>query len=68
VLSLSIALWGVAMLWCATVGSFGMLLLAPPALGIVTGSAGPSWHLWSAITSRAATGAAPIASSALVSS
>jgi MFS family permease len=41
VLSLSIALWGVAMLWSATAGSFGMLLVTRLALGIVTGSAGP---------------------------
>ena len=41
VLSISIALWGVAMLWGATATSFGMLLLSRLALGVVTGSAGP---------------------------
>jgi MFS family permease len=41
VLSVSIALWGVAMFWGATVTSFGTLLLSRLALGVVTGSAGP---------------------------
>ncbi len=41
VLSVSIALWGVAMLWGATVTSFDVLLLSRLVLGVVTGSAGP---------------------------
>src|ERR1700728_264207 len=40
-LSIAIVLWGVAMLWSATAGSFGELLLARLALGLVTGAAGP---------------------------
>ena len=40
-LSFAIVLWGVAMLWSATAGSFGKLLLARLALGIVTAAAGP---------------------------
>lgn len=41
-LAFSIVLWGVAMLWSATAGSFGRLLLARLALGVVTASAGPA--------------------------
>ncbi|HWB67172.1 MAG TPA: MFS transporter [Mycobacteriales bacterium] len=41
VLGLSIALWGACMVWSATVGSFGHLLLSRLALGIATASAGP---------------------------
>ena len=37
----AIALWGLAMLWSATVGSFGELLLARVFLGAVTAAAGP---------------------------
>ncbi|MGI8491705.1 MAG: MFS transporter [Acidimicrobiales bacterium] len=37
----SIVLWGAAMLWSATAGSFGRLLLACLFLGIVTAVAGP---------------------------
>jgi MFS family permease len=40
-LSGAIVLWGVAMVWSATVHSFGELLLARLALGIVTAAAGP---------------------------
>ncbi|MBO0732214.1 MAG: MFS transporter, partial [Acidimicrobiaceae bacterium] len=40
-LGLAIILWGVAMVWSATVGSFGKLLLARLFLGIVTAVAGP---------------------------
>ncbi len=40
-LSIAVALWGVAMLWSATAGSFGELLLARLALGVVTAAAGP---------------------------
>ena len=40
-LSFAIVLWGVAMLWSATAGSFGKLLLARLALGMVTAAAGP---------------------------
>ncbi len=40
-LSIAIVLWGIAMLWSATAGSFGQLLLARLALGVVTASAGP---------------------------
>jgi MFS family permease len=40
-LGLSIILWGVAMIWSATVSSFGRLLLARLFLGIVTAAAGP---------------------------
>jgi MFS family permease len=40
-LGIAIALWGVAMLWSATAGSFGKLLLARLALGVVTAAAGP---------------------------
>jgi MFS family permease len=40
-LSIAIVLWGVAMLWSATAGSFGNLLLARLVLGLVTGAAGP---------------------------
>ena len=41
-LSFSIVLWGAAMLWSATASSFGQLLLARLALGVVTASAGPA--------------------------
>jgi len=41
ILSVAIVLWGVAMLWSATAGSFGTLLLARLALGFVTAAAGP---------------------------
>lgn len=41
VLGLTIVLWGVAMLWSATAGSFGDLLVARLFLGAVTASAGP---------------------------
>ncbi len=37
----SIFLWGGAMIWSATAGSFGRLLLARLLLGIVTAAAGP---------------------------
>ncbi len=37
----AIALWGLAMLWSATVGSFDELLLARVFLGAVTAAAGP---------------------------
>ena len=40
-LSLAIVLWGTAMLWSATAGSFGKLLLARLALGVVTAAGGP---------------------------
>jgi MFS family permease len=40
-LGLSIILWGFAMLWSASVGSFGRLLLARLFLGAVMASAGP---------------------------
>jgi MFS family permease len=40
-LAFAVALWGVAMLWSATAGSFGKLLLARLALGVVTAAAGP---------------------------
>lgn len=41
VLSASVLLWGAAMIWSATASSFGELLLARLALGIVMASAGP---------------------------
>jgi predicted MFS family arabinose efflux permease len=41
VLGLSIILWGVSMIWSATVSSFGRLLLARLFLGVVTAAAGP---------------------------
>ncbi len=41
-LAASIVLWGVAMVWSATVTSFGHLLWARLALGLVTASAGPA--------------------------
>jgi MFS family permease len=41
ILGLSIILWGIAMLWSATVHSFGRLLLARVLLGLVMASAGP---------------------------
>ena len=37
----AIVLWGVAMIWSATVPSFGLLLLARVFLGAVTAAAGP---------------------------
>ncbi len=40
-LSFSVVLWGAAMLWSASAASFGQLLLARLALGLVTASAGP---------------------------
>jgi MFS family permease len=40
-LGLSIVLWGGCMIWSATAGSFGGLLLTRLALGIATASAGP---------------------------
>jgi MFS family permease len=40
-LGAAIVLWGAAMLWSATVGSFGELLLARVLLGAVTAAAGP---------------------------
>src|SRR5262245_14076744 len=40
-LGFAIVAWGVAMLWSATVSSFGKLLLARLALGVVTAAAGP---------------------------
>jgi MFS family permease len=41
ILSISVFLWGLAMLWSATAGSFDKLLLARVALGVVTAVAGP---------------------------
>src|SRR5689334_7651606 len=40
-LGITIALWGAAMVWSATVSSFGRLLLARAFLGFVTAAAGP---------------------------
>jgi MFS family permease len=40
-LGIAIGFWGVAMLWSATAGSFGQLLLARLALGLVTAAGGP---------------------------
>ena len=40
-LGIAITLWGAAMIWSATVPSFGRLLLARLALGGVTAAAGP---------------------------
>ncbi|MEA2587273.1 MAG: hypothetical protein QOH66_200 [Actinomycetota bacterium] len=40
-LGLTIFLWGAAMVWSATVSSFGRLLLARAFLGVVTAAAGP---------------------------
>jgi MFS family permease len=40
-LAITIATWGVAMVWSATAGSFGDLLLARLGLGAVTAAAGP---------------------------
>jgi MFS family permease len=40
-LSAAVVLWGAAMVWSATVHSFGELLLARLALGVVTAAAGP---------------------------
>lgn len=41
ILGAAVALWGVAMVWSATVSSFGGLLEARLALGLVTAAAGP---------------------------
>lgn len=41
-LGAAVALWGVAMVWSATAGSFGNLLLSRLALGGVTAVAGPA--------------------------
>jgi MFS family permease len=41
ILGAVIVLWGVAMLWSATAGSFGKLLIARLALGAVAAAAGP---------------------------
>ena len=41
VLGVAVAVWGVAMIWSATTGSFGHLLLARLFLGVVTAVAGP---------------------------
>jgi predicted MFS family arabinose efflux permease len=41
VLGSAIVLWGAAMLWSATAGDFGNLLLARVFLGVVTAAAGP---------------------------
>jgi len=41
ILGAAIVLWGAAMIWSATVGSFGELLLARVFLGGVTAAAGP---------------------------
>jgi MFS family permease len=40
-LAITVALWGVAMVWSATAGSFAELLMARLFLGVVTASAGP---------------------------
>ncbi len=40
-LGFTVALWGVAMLWSATAGSFDKLLLSRLFLGVVNASAGP---------------------------
>ena len=40
-LSAAIVLWGIAMIWSATVSSFGDLLVTRVALGAVTAAAGP---------------------------
>ena len=40
-LAVAVVLWGLAMLWSATAGSFHELLLARLALGFVTAAAGP---------------------------
>jgi MFS family permease len=42
ILAISVFLWGVAMFWSATAGSFDRLLLARLALGVVTAAAGPA--------------------------
>lgn len=41
VLGCAIVLWGAAMLWSATAGTFGDLLLSRVFLGVVTAAAGP---------------------------
>ena len=40
-LGAAISLWGIAMIWSATVSSFGALLVTRVALGAVTAAAGP---------------------------
>jgi MFS family permease len=40
-LAIAIVTWGAAMIWSATAGSFGRLLMARLALGAVTAAAGP---------------------------
>jgi MFS family permease len=40
-LAIAVTLWGITMLWSATVSSFGHLLLARLALGVVTAAGGP---------------------------
>jgi predicted MFS family arabinose efflux permease len=40
-LGLTVATWGIAMLWSATASTFGRLLLARVVLGAVTAAAGP---------------------------
>lgn len=40
-LSIAVTLWGITMLWSATASSFGHLLLARLALGVVTAAGGP---------------------------
>lgn len=42
VLAAAVALWGMAMLWSATAGSFGQLLEARLALGVVMAAGGPA--------------------------
>jgi MFS family permease len=41
VLGIAISFWGAAMIWSATVSSFGELLLTRLALGVLTAAAGP---------------------------
>jgi MFS family permease len=41
VLGVAVSFWGVAMIWSATVSSFGELLLTRLALGLLTAAAGP---------------------------
>jgi MFS family permease len=40
-LAAAVALWGVAMIWCAAAPDFGMLVVARLFLGVVTAAAGP---------------------------
>ena len=63
ILGLAVATWGVAMVWSATVSSFGGLLLARLVLGGVTAAAGPWSPRSSATTSRVLNGAASTATS-----